>query len=158
MNMSDENRTEYQVQRWQKNKERALTNKWYAIARIDLLIVSISGGGIYIIFELIKYFYQAHLTMSTTPIKYAALFFTFAIITNFVSQFFGSSANNLNAKFSNIEFKHAIGEQEKDMCDLKILQDKIDTADKWVNIFNVMSVCAMFVGIIILVVYNFNNL
>lgn len=153
MNMSEEKKYEFKVQRWYDNRNRALANKWYAIGRIDLLIISISGGGIYIVFELIKHFQG--LGVNLIVLKLAALLFTIAIIVNFISQFYGYSANELEAKYNNIEFKNAIDELKKDDCDQKILDDKIKGKNWWVNFCNYISVAAMLIGVTLLVVFNF---
>jgi hypothetical protein len=157
MTMSDEKKLDYQVQRWADNKNRALSHKWYAIARIDLLIISISGGGIYIVFELIKYFAENGITQ-LVPLKIAAVFFTSAIIVNFISQFFGYSANSLDAKYSSIEYRDAIGDEKKNESDLKNLKSKIKKRDFWVDFCNYSSSVLMMIGVLILVIYNFYNL
>ena len=40
--MSDKSKEDFKLERWIRHEERTLGNKWYAIGRIDLLIISIS--------------------------------------------------------------------------------------------------------------------
>jgi hypothetical protein len=94
MKMSEEKKREYEIKRWSENRERALNHKWYATGRIDLLIVSISGAGIYIGFELIKFIITQDIDASFGVIKFALASFTLAIVVNFISQFFGYNSNN----------------------------------------------------------------
>ena len=153
--MGEDKTNELKALRWRDNKERALSHKWYAIGRMDLLIIAISGAGLYVVFELIKYFRDNHYTNDLTWLKWSAIFFTFAIITNFVSQFFGFYANQKDAIYNNNKFLNAIGEQGKSEQELIEIDCYRKIYDRWVNVTNWLSVSWMGIGIVILTIYNY---
>jgi len=155
--MSDEKKLDYLVQRWITNKERSLSHKWYAIARIDLLIISISGGGLYILFELIKY-YKSINGQDITGLKISGVFFMAAILVNFLSQFFGYEANDCEAKFSNLKFLQAIKEKEVIQSEFDRIDRKGKTYNFLVDITNWLSVGSMVLGLILLSVHTYVNL
>lgn len=149
---------DFQVSYWKEERERSLRNKWYAIGRIDLLIISISGGSIYLIFEIIKY-----LSSKIPPItdyqliKIAGLFFGSAIIINFLSQIFGQSANRYDAKYCkgkmNRELKKTVSES-----DITVPQCWANAYSKAVNICNALSIISMSIGLILLSVFTYTTL
>lgn len=153
--MDEDKREELKALRWRDNKERALSHKWYAIGRIDLLIISISGAGIYTAFELIKYYKEQQYINDLTWLKISAIFFTLAILTNFVSQFFGYYANNYEAVYNNNKFLSAIGESAKSEKELDEIDCYRKIYDNWVNRTNWISASCMGIGIIVLAVYNY---
>ena len=51
MKMSEDKKIEFQAKRWSDNKSKAIDHKWYAVQRMDLLIISISGAMEGIIFS-----------------------------------------------------------------------------------------------------------
>jgi len=71
---------------------------FYAVQRIDLLVISICGAGVYVVLETLKY------VVDKTPvvqkyldnlwmIKLSGLLFLASIIVNFVSQLTGKKSN-----------------------------------------------------------------
>lgn len=64
----------------------------YGIQRIDLLLVSISGAGIYVCLESLKFLKEQSLN-SSVNIKLAGFLLALAIIINFISQFLGYQSN-----------------------------------------------------------------
>lgn len=76
-----------------KNRKQESSNGIdYSIERIDLLIVSISGAGIYVCLETLKYINDNNMTPSSL-VKIGGGLFLGAIILNFISQHFGRKAN-----------------------------------------------------------------
>ena len=104
MKMSEDKKLEFQANRWANNKERSLRNKWYAIGRIDLLIISISGAGIYSCFEIIKFMYSNKIESEFLMLKIAGALFVFSILLNFISQFASEYSNDKNAIYNNKKF------------------------------------------------------
>lgn len=153
--MSEEKKLDYQIKRWSDNRERALSHKWYATGRIDLLIVSISGAGIYIGFELMKFALSTDkISYPLDIIKWSMSLFTLAIIVNFISQFFGYRSNDLESKYDNSELKDLTGEKEKDQETQNILDCKIKISNSVVNACNYLSTGLMLSGIVLLVLFN----
>jgi len=154
--MSEEKRLDYNVQRWINNKERSLSHKWYAIARIDLLIISICGGGIYVLFELIKY-YKIIQDVDITGLKISGVFFLLAVLINFVSQFCGYYANSNEAKFSNLKFLQAINEKVVSEEEFDKIDKKVNGFNKWVDITNWGSIISMILGLFLLAIHTYVN-
>ena len=153
MNMSDEKTQDFKLQRWAQYEERSLKNKWYAIARFDLLIISISGGGLYIIFETFKYVNDhGGIDCRIWLMKFAAITFAIAIATNFLSQVFGYRANNFAAIHANKTIKMLTGEDISNE-ELDRLQNKEKSADRNVNTLNIISVVGMTLGFILLSIF-----
>ena len=152
--MSDDKKKELKLQMWITHQERALTNKWYAIARIDLLIVSISAGGIYIVFEALKFVTESKIDAITWPLKVAGLLFTIAIILNFIGQIFGARANGNEA----ILAKHEIGRCSDELVDdveIGRLEERIDFQNLMIRRIDGIATGAMLIGIAFLIVFVF---
>ena len=108
-------------------KKLSWDGMFYSIQRIDLLIVSFCGGGIYICLETVKHFSEKNLIISPL-IKICGGFFLLGIILNFLSQHYGFKCN------------------EKDylMCDAmlakdKMLNDKRHELDEEIRNYDILS-------------------
>lgn len=89
----------------EKDKERkqmAWQGWLYAVQRIDLLIISISGAGVYVCLETLKYHHQNPLE-NTNWIKAAGLILVVSILVNLISQFTGKSANKYDMQMSQLK-------------------------------------------------------
>lgn len=120
---------------------------FYSIQRIDLLIISICGGGIYVSLETLKYLTENNMNINCL-IRIAGAFFLFGIIVNFLSQLFGYKAN----------------EQDFLMCEKQIQCENNPTLDEedyikkydlkatffsnWTTKLNYISVVLMFLGLL----------
>ena len=153
--MSDKSKDDFKLERWIRHEERSLGNKWYAIGRIDLLIISISGGGLYIVFETFKFVKEQKLCVSLDLLKWGAIFFTAAIIVNFISQVVGFYANKFEAVYANKKIKKETGEEVDDLT-FATIDVKIDFLNQSLNISNGVSVISMFVGIILIAIFYLN--
>lgn len=90
-----------------ERKKLSWDGMFYSIQRIDLLIVTFCGAGIYICLEAIKYFSEKKLAVDPL-IKISGGLFLLGIIFNFLSQHFGLKSN----------------EQDYLMCDTKLYRSK----------------------------------
>jgi hypothetical protein len=138
---------------WIKHRDRAFEHKWYSIGRIDLLIISISAGGIYIAFEVLKFLKVEKFSVDESFLKLSGLAFAVAIIFNFLSQLFAVEAHQCEAIWA----KHKINQARNKPSDLK----EIAKVDRQVEFFNggvfithYLSIIAMFFGIILLTYFN----
>src|SRR3569833_544395 len=84
---------------YKEHRKNSFTQWSYSIQRIDLLIVAISSGGIYIVLETLKYSLEHQLCYSLL-LKLCGVVFVGAIIANFISQITGQRANDHEIKFS----------------------------------------------------------
>lgn len=137
----------------------AKTREFYAIQRIDLLVISVSGAGIYIVFETIKFVLEKNLTVSRCLLEWSGGFFVTAILFNFASQWAGFYANKNEVCWAHLEHKKASGDklteaQEKDQCGHDTLGSIYGW---WTRLLNIASTVAMIVGIIILLIFNLTS-
>lgn len=144
------------LERWIKHEERSLSNKWYAIARFDLLIITISSGALYVIFETFKFITENKPCLSLDILKYSSAAFTISIFVNFISQILGFFANSYEAVYANKIIK---GETDKDINqaeykkDLISIDKNIYCINSSLTIANILSIIAMIIGIILLGVF-----
>ena len=124
----------------------------YSAQRIDFLIVSISGAGIYICLESIKYLSENKIPVHAL-VKFSGCFFLVAITINFVSQVFGKKSNEQDYLMceAQINAGEKISKSEQEEI------DKYDkTAEKYTKItnrLNSVSMYLMFAGLISIMVY-----
>jgi len=125
-------------------------NMFYSIQRIDLLIISISGAGIYLCLETLKFMFAQKMEVSIS-LKVSACFFVAAIAVNFFSQFFSYRSNYYDYLYcieSGKEF------QDDDTKKKAILfDDKSERITQLTNYSNYASAGLMFVGLILCLVY-----
>ncbi len=134
-------------------KERQKTvwqNMFYSIQRIDLLVISVSGAGIYLCLESLKFMYSNKLPINCS-LKVSAGFFVFAIVTNFISQFLSYQSNMNDYLYCSESQKEVQDEDSKRKAIL--FDDKSETFNKWNNYFNYASAILMFVGLFICFLY-----
>lgn len=136
----------------EERKKQTWDGMFYSIQRIDLLIISICGAGIYVCLETIKY-------LSTNKqecgflIKFSAFMFLMGIILNFFSQQFGFKANEQDYLMC-----ETLIEGGENICDSeKLLANKYDNkAECFSSLtawFNYISMAFMFLGLITIFIY-----
>ena len=125
---------------------------FYSIQRIDLLIVSICGAGIYVGLETIKYLSENKMD-SSLWVKFSSALFLIGIITNFLSQIFGFKANEQDYLMcqEKIVCNDNPNESEKEAIDK--FDKSADRFSKLTNKFNYISMGLMFIGLILMMYY-----
>ncbi len=135
------------------NNTRERTN--YSIRRMDLLIISICGAGIYIIFETLREFKTGNVEIEQPNILLVSgLCFLIAIISNFISQKTGFYSNDNEEKYINLELKKIVG-KDIDDCEQDKLDDSVQKYNKWTNRLNITSISLMLIGLVLLAIFNF---
>lgn len=125
---------------------------FYSIQRIDLLIVTFCGAGIYICLESIKFLKETNIPVHIL-IKITGFFFVLGLIVNFTSQILGYHANKEDWLMLETEIK-ANGDNSKKVLNEIENHDKTsDFFSKWTEYFNYISMSLMLVGIIFLMYY-----
>lgn len=129
----------------------------YSLERFDILIISLSSGGLVLVMNL----YTNFPCSNKASINIAWFFFSIALMINLLSQITGYLANKYDLKFTkneikimeNKKFKYKKEQIEK----IEIKQEKIDLihqrynkATKWLNIFSFSSLT---IGIIMLIIF-----
>jgi len=139
-----------------KYKEQSTSYIFYAIQRIDLLIISISGAGIYIIFQTLRFIKEQGMNLDLFWLKTGGVMFTLAIIVNFFSQWAGYKANKFEEDWAEQKIKEKLGKT----IDQTALEKTSNNGMKYTNLtttLNIVSTCSMLIGIVILVIFNFST-
>ncbi|MDW3192964.1 MAG: hypothetical protein R8G66_11390 [Cytophagales bacterium] len=135
-----------------EREKLAHQNMIYSIQRIDLLIISISGAGIYVCFETIKFLISKNLPPEIS-VKVAGGLFLIGIIINFISQLTGYETN----KFDYLMYLVESESEEELSNDQKVERDRCDKKSekfsKATYILNYASMGFMFAGLITLMIY-----
>ncbi len=133
---------------------------FYSIQRIDLLIVSICGAGIYVCLETIKYLSEKGYDLNIL-IRISGGLFLFGIMTNFLSQILGYNSNKQDFLMCqteiDIEEKITNGEQSEitaeDKEEIDEYDERSEMFSKLTDRFNYLSMGFMFFGLILLMWY-----
>lgn len=145
------------MEKIKERKNQSWQGMFYSIQRIDLLIVSFCGAGIYVCLETIKYF--AEKDMSAGPlIKFCGGFFLLGIILNFLSQHYGFKCNEQD--FLMCDAMIDASDKKTKKCKRKKLNSEISKfdiqSDKYSNNtknLNLCSMIAMFIALILLAIF-----
>lgn len=129
----------------------AVTKANYSIKRYDILIISLSSGGI----ALVAGFFDKFKDIDKSDVYYGSLFFSIAIIINLLSQVTGYFANSNDIKYCNEEIKELEGKN------YNFNYQKYDCLKKIFNflttLFNGISLLSFIAGAIFLLIF-INNL
>lgn len=151
-----------------KKKDQLEYNKWvdhlnntkdrtnYSIRRMDLLIISISGAGIYIIFETIRELKTGGIALDHPRLLlWSGITFLIGITSNFISQLTGYHGNNYEEEYSQIVLRK-IEKKDFDECRRKLLNARINKLNLLTDILNITSMILMFVGLTLLAFFNYH--
>ncbi|MBN2867817.1 MAG: hypothetical protein JXK08_04025 [Flavobacteriaceae bacterium] len=125
---------------------------FYSIQRIDLLIITICGGGVYVCLETIKYLSDKQMEINIL-IKISGSLFILGIIINFLSQIFGYKANKQDYLMcqTQIDAGDKINKKEKSLIDY--YDRSSESFSKLTDRFNYISMGLMFLALIITMLY-----
>ena len=137
--------SDYEVKCFQERKALSYSNMLYSVQRIDLLVIAISGAGIYVCFETFKYMKTVSKDVGYC-LKTALFLLLISIIVNFLSQMFGKTANEH-------DYLMCLEGEEHNKTGANFHDRKSAIWSKAVNISNMTSVITMFCGLSLLVVY-----
>gem|GEM_PF-3069179 len=124
---------------------------FYSHQRMDILIISISGAGIYTSLETIKYLNDKHLSINGS-LKLGAIAFLLAIISNFIAQKISSHIYMFDYEIYDIDIvcdEEGIDKKQYKKR-IKKLNKKSKRKDKENKAFNRISIVLMFAGLILL--------
>lgn len=129
----------------------------YSLERFDILIISLSSGGLVLVMNLYTNFPYS----DKTSINVAWFFFSTALILNLLSQITGYLANKydltiskneidltVNKKFEKEKIENEKMEKQKDKIEL--LHLRFNNATKYLNI---LSFSSLTIGIIMLIIF-----
>ncbi|MDI9257272.1 hypothetical protein [Flavobacterium sedimenticola] len=127
---------------------------FYAHQRMDILIITISGAGIYVSLEAMKYFHEKNIEILPS-LKIGSIFFVVSIIFNFIAQKLSSKVHFYDYQIYDIEVTcevKCIDSNEYKKI-LKKLNKKSKRTDKENKAFNRLSIVSMFLGLIYLIYF-----
>jgi hypothetical protein len=135
-----------------ERKKMAWDALFYSVQRMDLLIITISGAGLYVILETLKYSMDKPLCCLWV-IKASGAIFVSAIIVNFISQHTGKKCNHHDMLWceEKIYFDNPPTAAQLQKAQNHDTHAEIySTVTKW---FNLGSMILMFIALISLVLY-----
>ncbi|GGG15296.1 hypothetical protein GCM10011344_14870 [Dokdonia pacifica] len=149
---------ELEYRKWESHVSRSKDNAFYAVKRMDLLIISICGAGIYLIFQTFKEINTTELNPDNLwAIKLSGIIFLLAISINFISQLTGKESNKNEVKYSSMVLKELegkkINEEEKNNVDCLA-----SSYNKATRILNISAIVLMFIGLILITYFNYHLL
>jgi hypothetical protein len=124
----------------------------YSMQRIDLLIISVSGAGIYICLQILQFIHEKALKVNTLSLKFTGCLFVASIIVNFIGQWCSYKANNYQyeiteSKIYDIENKVDRSNNRSALVCYSSIYNKIN------NISNIISTSSMLVGLVLIIVF-----
>ncbi|MGY5353461.1 hypothetical protein [Wenyingzhuangia sp. IMCC45467] len=141
-----------QYENWSEHLKVTKERTLYSSRRMDLLTISLSSAGIYIILELLKEVKKGTFSVENELVfKLSGIFFLVSIILNVISQQTAYYANKYEEEYIHIKIEEIKGEKI-DKCELKRIDEKVSIFDKSTGILNFLSILGMFVGLISLAV------
>jgi hypothetical protein len=136
-----------------KERHKNAWEAWiYSMQRIDTLIITICGAGIYVVLESLKNFTEHPLTIMWL-VKSSGLLFLTAIIVNFVSQYTGKKANHYEYCWCVKKLESGETPTEIQLGSLHKLDCLADIYSKWTDSLNIISMIFMFGGLITIMIF-----
>lgn len=130
-------------------------NTHYALKRLDIMVISLSSGGIYLNLEIHSFLYEkVILDFASFWIAIPSLIFSLSIILNLISQWTGFRANKNEEGWIELEIENSKRNKSKSKLQAKQLEIdcKINFHNKLTSIFNGLSSVILILGIIYLAI------
>ncbi|WP_405250352.1 hypothetical protein [Dokdonia sp. Asnod3-C12] len=150
-----------QYEMWNNHINNVNENINYSMRRMDLLIITLCGGGLFVLFESLKELKQSeNLIQFKSIIFLSGIFFLISIILNFLSQLSSYEANIYEVKYAQLQLKD-IGHKTLDKGEKKSSEEfdkkknKYDMKTKYLNLFSVLLMLSGLITIVILYVLIF---
>ena len=141
---------------WNDHLKNTRERTNYSIRRFDLLIISISGAGIYVVFETLKELKSGTIKAEFPKLLLiAGILFLISIISNFISQRTGYAANNNEESYINLELQKIRG-KKIDECLQESINKKVSYYNLWTTRLNYLSMILMLLGLVLSVVFNYS--
>ena len=141
---------------WKEHIKKTTEIRIYSAKRLDLLTISISAGGLYILFEMLREFKFAKCLALEYPVLLflSGLLFTLSILFNFISQIAAYNAHKHEERFARKEIDKISGttfdEEQQQKDNKKVAQ--FNSLNTWLNY---SSIIAMTLGLVFLIISNY---
>jgi hypothetical protein len=141
------------IENIEKRKHMSFTNWCYSVQRIDLLIITVSGAGEYVILETLKYSFNSPKPMGDLYLlKISGVLFVVAILLNIYSQVSGKWANHHDIKMCT-EKLSAQPRTREVQGKIKLHDQKAEYLSNLTDWMNTASLVTMSLGLIALIIY-----
>lgn len=136
-----------------KERYRLSHHGWfYAIQRIDLLIIAISGAGIYVDLEVLKFSIE-HPLDSLWMVKLSGIILVFSITLNLISQMTGKKSNLHDMLMCNYELQAGKKPSREESCQIEKHNDLSDKYSTYTRTLNVLSLVFMGIGLTMMIIF-----
>lgn len=140
----------------QERHKRVWEALFYTHQRLDTLLIAISGAGIYVCLETLKYYATKELIVHPM-IKISAVVLVVAIITNFFSQWCASRVHYSDYYISSIDFSCEESQKDRNehLQEIQKHEHKISVYGKIDKVLSISSIMLMSIGLICIIVFFF---
>ncbi|WP_306568705.1 hypothetical protein [Flavobacterium lindanitolerans] len=140
----------------QERHKRVWEALFYTHQRLDTLLIAISGAGIYVCLETLKYYATKGLIVHPM-IKISAALLVVAIITNFFSQWSASRVHYSDYYISSIDFicEESKKDRNEHFQEIQKHEHKISIYEKIDRFLSISSIILMSAGLICVIVFFF---
>jgi hypothetical protein len=134
-----------------RDQRQKILDSWmYSVQRIDLLIISISGGGIYVALKTLE-FIKEHQMYNPIIIKIAGLLFVAAIVLNFSGQYCGLKLHEFDSYVNYYETEETNSRGKSDNSEnIKHYNKKVAILDKICSFLNYSCGILMLTGLFLI--------
>ena len=126
---------------------------FYSNQRMDLLIITISGAGLYAVSEVCKYLLESKISVSFF-LKISSVLFVLSIITNFLSQYYSAKTHHKDYCSIILQLEEE-RTPEQDEALVKYNDDS-ETHGRTTHNLNIASMWLMFAGLIATIITLFS--
>ena len=151
-----ENKNKRFIKKLENHIKNTNSNIKYSLDRFDILIISLSSGGLVFSMGFVKDIISNQENINYLLLKIAWIFFGTAIISNLLSQITGYTANKLEIRIT----KNIIREEREKQIKGNPKSDEINvkTANFLTHLSNGLSLVLLVGAIILLIIFMSNNL
>jgi len=148
------NQSKLIMERIKDRQSRSWEGVFYATRRMDLLVVSISGAGIYVCLETIKYLKDNQLE-SASLVKLSGVILLIAIVVNFASQILGRKSNYHDYLMCDYQLDDYEEPSEENKIKIREHDKSSDCYSKITGFLNSSSAILMLSGLLLMIIYYF---
>ncbi|WNH10763.1 hypothetical protein [Thalassobellus suaedae] len=156
-------KNEIKYKEWSEHLTNTKEKSDYSLKRMDLMIISISGGGLYVLFETLREFKTGKIDIENTNLLlFTGIFLLVTILLNFGSQLSAYYANHFEEEYIQNELKILDDSRlnKKEKLILEIEQKKFDKKknnfDLTTDILNGLSIITLITGLSLLTYFSYS--
>jgi hypothetical protein len=136
-----------------KERYRLSHQGWfYAVQRIDLLIIAISGAGIYVGLEILKFSIEHRLGL-LWMVKSSGITLVLSISLNLISQMTGKKANRYDMIMCDYKLHLDKESTQSDICKVEKYDDLSERFSSYTRTLNILSLILMGSGLLTLIIF-----